>query len=58
MRGLCKEEDYAFLGTSQSSTQGSIEDKSALEDNSKDEKEARVGDMTATDHDLRFESHF
>ncbi|XP_047246149.1 U2 small nuclear ribonucleoprotein auxiliary factor 35 kDa subunit-related protein 1-like isoform X2 [Girardinichthys multiradiatus] len=40
MRGLCKEEDYAFLETSGSSTEGYTEDKVALEDDWKDKKEA------------------
>ncbi|PWA14678.1 hypothetical protein CCH79_00014306, partial [Gambusia affinis] len=42
MRGLCKEEDYAFLGVSGSSTRGSPEDQGALEENWKDTKEARA----------------
>ncbi|MEQ2297078.1 hypothetical protein AMECASPLE_031004, partial [Ameca splendens] len=39
MRSLCKEEDYAFLETSGSSTEGSTEDKVTLEDDWKNKKE-------------------
>ncbi|XP_054911551.1 U2 small nuclear ribonucleoprotein auxiliary factor 35 kDa subunit-related protein 1-like [Poeciliopsis prolifica] len=42
MRGLCKEEDYAFLGASGSSSRGSPEDRGALEENWKDTKVARA----------------
>lgn len=45
MRGLCKEEDYAFLGESESMTKGTTEGLAALEDGQKDVKEERVRHM-------------
>ncbi|XP_037551634.1 U2 small nuclear ribonucleoprotein auxiliary factor 35 kDa subunit-related protein 1-like [Nematolebias whitei] len=42
MRGLCKEEDYAFLGIPKSSIKGYIEGQTTLEDDWRDNKEARV----------------
>eukprot|EP00064_Thunnus_orientalis_P007708 superscaffoldBa00000872_g7730 len=41
MRGLCKEEDYAFLGTSEETTKEGTEGAEALEDNSGDKEEER-----------------
>ncbi|KAM6895646.1 uncharacterized protein FYW49_019512 [Xenentodon cancila] len=42
MRGLCKEEDYAFLGMSGSTTHDTTEGLVALEDDQKDEKKEKV----------------
>ena len=45
MRGLCKEEDYAFLGMSKKTTEDATEGRSALEDDLPDKKEERVRDL-------------
>ncbi|XP_038137848.1 U2 small nuclear ribonucleoprotein auxiliary factor 35 kDa subunit-related protein 1-like [Cyprinodon tularosa] len=42
MRSLCKEEDYAFLGTSGGFTKSSTENKVHLEDDWKENKDARA----------------
>lgn len=42
MRGLWKEEDYAFLAMSEKITKETEEGARALEDNWKDKKEERV----------------
>ncbi|XP_035811520.2 U2 small nuclear ribonucleoprotein auxiliary factor 35 kDa subunit-related protein 1-like [Amphiprion ocellaris] len=42
MRSLCKEEDYAFLGKSESTTKETTEGAAALEDDWRDRKEERV----------------
>ncbi|CAK6959901.1 U2 small nuclear ribonucleoprotein auxiliary factor 35 kDa subunit-related protein 1-like isoform X2 [Scomber scombrus] len=42
MRGLCKEEDYAFLGTSEKTTREETEGAEALQDEQGDIKEERV----------------
>ncbi|XP_056224248.1 U2 small nuclear ribonucleoprotein auxiliary factor 35 kDa subunit-related protein 1-like [Seriola aureovittata] len=42
MRGLCKEEDYAFLGVSEKTTRETAEGAGALEDDWIDRKEERV----------------
>ncbi|XP_062239353.1 U2 small nuclear ribonucleoprotein auxiliary factor 35 kDa subunit-related protein 1-like [Platichthys flesus] len=42
LRGLCKEEDYAFLGTSQKSAEETAEGTGALKDDRRDPKEERV----------------
>lgn len=44
MRGLCKEEDYAFLGRSEKTTKETAEGAGAVEDDWKDNKEERVRD--------------
>ncbi|XP_072233950.1 uncharacterized protein [Leuresthes tenuis] len=42
MRGLCKEEDYAFLGMSKKTAEDATEGCSALEDDLPDKKEERI----------------
>ncbi|KAM6961711.1 uncharacterized protein LKV04_020690 [Tautogolabrus adspersus] len=42
MRGLCKEEDYAFLGKSGKTTKEPMEGAEALEDYKRHDKEERV----------------
>ncbi|CAB1442473.1 unnamed protein product [Pleuronectes platessa] len=42
LRGLCKEEDYAFLGTSKKSAEETAEGTGALRDDRRDPKEERV----------------
>ncbi|RVE56270.1 hypothetical protein OJAV_G00219600 [Oryzias javanicus] len=42
MRSLCKEEDYAFLGTSESRRRETTEGSADLEDNWRDKKESRA----------------
>lgn len=44
MRGLCKEEDYAFLGMSQKATKEVAEGAGVFEDDWRDKKEERVRD--------------
>lgn len=44
MRGLCKEEDYAFLGMSKETTKGPAEGAETLEDDWRGKKEERVRD--------------
>ncbi|XP_071358616.1 scaffold attachment factor B2 [Trachinotus anak] len=42
MRGLCKEEDYSFLGVSEKTTKETAEGGGELEDDWRDTKEERV----------------
>ncbi|KAM7377966.1 hypothetical protein PAMA_013059 [Pampus argenteus] len=42
MRGLCKEEDYAFLGTSEKMTREGTEGAGDVEDDRRDKKDERV----------------
>ncbi|TKS91106.1 hypothetical protein D9C73_025240 [Collichthys lucidus] len=42
MRGLCKEEDYAFLGMSKETTKGPAEGAETLEDDWRGKKEERA----------------
>ncbi|CAG5927007.1 unnamed protein product [Menidia menidia] len=42
MRGLCKEEDYAFLGTSKNTSEDAGERRDTLEDELLSKKEERV----------------
>ncbi|XP_050933545.1 U2 small nuclear ribonucleoprotein auxiliary factor 35 kDa subunit-related protein 1-like [Lates calcarifer] len=42
MRGLCKEEDYVFLGMTEKKTKETAEGAGALEDDWRDRKEERV----------------
>ncbi|XP_069376280.1 uncharacterized protein [Paralichthys olivaceus] len=42
LRGLCKEEDYVFLGTSQKTTEETAEGTGALKDDRRDQKEERI----------------
>uniref|UniRef100_UPI003AB0F101 uncharacterized protein n=1 Tax=Centroberyx gerrardi TaxID=166262 RepID=UPI003AB0F101 len=42
MRGICKEEDYSFLGISEQTTRGTTEGGGALEDDWRDRREERV----------------
>ncbi|XP_049892448.1 U2 small nuclear ribonucleoprotein auxiliary factor 35 kDa subunit-related protein 1-like [Epinephelus moara] len=42
MRGLCKEEDYVFLGVSERTTKVTAEGAGAFEDDWRDKKEERV----------------
>ncbi|XP_030575571.1 chromatin assembly factor 1 subunit rlf2 [Archocentrus centrarchus] len=42
MRGLCREEDYAFLGISERTREEKTEGAAALEDDWRDKKEERV----------------
>lgn len=42
MRGLCKEEDYTFLGVSDETTDGGAGEARASEDDWREKKEERV----------------
>ncbi len=44
MRGLCIEEDYAFLGMPEKTTEETADGAGALEDDWKDKREERVRD--------------
>lgn len=44
MRGLCKEEDYAFLGTSEKTTNEETDVAEAVQGEQGDEKDERVRD--------------
>ncbi|XP_073337207.1 uncharacterized protein [Pagrus major] len=52
MRGLCKEEDYVFLGTSENTTKETAEGAGALEDDWREKKEERVRDEEEPKHTI------
>ena len=58
MRGLCKEEDYAFLGTSERTTKESDDGAQALEDDWRHKKEERVRDKEKQRWRKRFKTSF
>ena len=52
MRGLCKEEDYAFLGTAENTTKEAAEGAGASEDDWSEKKEERVRDEEEPKHTI------
>lgn len=58
MRGLCKEEDYEFLGMSEKTTKVTAEGAGALENDWRDKKEDRVRDTEVSKYQKTLLIHY